>query len=162
MMAAVSRTPFAIDRVIKAPVAIGEFQMMLLNIEQQAAVPKRSFADLGSARQTYLERWINLDSMLLSRLDRTDRLVAFGGGQAASLLRAYAPRIWEQLEMIVLDDVTEGWNLGKPLRSYAAAMPYLSATAVLTAIAPRAQKVIAERLQKDGLRPICYDDLVPR
>ena len=62
--------------------------------------------------------------------------------------------------MIILDDVSEAWTFDKPVESYANALPRLGAAAVLVAVAPRAQKMIAERLQRDGFYPIRYDDLL--
>lgn len=80
----------------------------------------------------------------------------------ASLLRGYAPRTWGRVETIILDGIAEAWKLNKPVVSYTDAVPQLRSAAVLIATAPRAQQALAERLQGDGLRPICYDDLIAR
>lgn len=165
MVAAAGMTPLAARRIASAPAAIGDFQMVLFDNAAQTApfsLGERGFVELTTARRSYLEGWINLDAALLTRLGSGERFVAFGGGQTASLLRAYAPLTWGRLEMVILDDVGEAWNLGKPVASYSQAVDRLEAAAVLIATAPRFQDMIARRLQKDGLRPIRYDDLISR
>jgi 2-polyprenyl-3-methyl-5-hydroxy-6-metoxy-1,4-benzoquinol methylase len=165
LLRAASSTSLVARKVARAPAALGDFQMMILNVGPPPSsfpVAKNSFSDLSLTREAYLEHWINLDAALLTRLDCAERLIAFGGGQMACLLRAYAPKTWSQIEMIVLDDSREAWDLDKPVESYAEAAPRLGAAAVLIAAAPRVQNKIAERLRHDGLRPIRYDDLIAR
>ena len=87
-------------------------------------------------------------------------MVAFGGGQTAALLRAYAPHTWERVDLIVLDDTNETWDLGKPIAPYRNAVQTLQAAQTLIATAPRTQKAVAERIRKDGLYPIVWDDLI--
>ena len=60
----------------------------------------------------------------------------------------------------MLDDVKEAWTLGIPIDSYANAVQGLGAAGVLIAVAPRAQRAIAERLQSDGFQSIRWDDLI--
>ena len=56
-----------------------------------------AISDLWSRRDFYLKAWHDLDQALLNRSQSFPRLVAFGGGQTAALLRAYAPRTWTRL-----------------------------------------------------------------
>jgi SAM-dependent methyltransferase len=143
------------------PKAIGDFQMVVL-AEQSSTVPlqQKSFSDLWSERQFYLERWSQLDQELLDRSKHTPRLVAFGGGQTAALLRVYAPRTWERVELIVLDEANEAWSLDRPIASYRNAVQSLQSAGALIATAPHAQKIVAERLRRDGLSPIIWNDLI--
>ncbi len=146
-----------------APPSIGDFQMVVFDTaDQPSTLPlqQHSFSDLWSERQSYLERWSNLDQALLNRSKTASRLVAFGGGQTAALLRAYAPRTWGRVELIVLDDANEAWDLGTPIAPYRNAVQNLQAAEVLIATAPRTQKSVAERLRRDGLHPIIWDDLI--
>jgi hypothetical protein len=76
------------------------------------------FETLLSERRSYLCAWSKLDDTLLPRLSSGPRLIAFGAGQMATVLRAYAPRTWERIEAIMLDDVSESWTLDKPVEAY--------------------------------------------
>lgn len=145
------------------PSAIGDFHMMAFEATDEPSMPMRrqnSFRDLCSKRQTYLRNWSNLDLTLLKRSRNVSRLVAFGGGQTAAVLRAYAPRTWERIELIVLDDTNEAWDLGTPVSGYEKAARNLDTAGILICTAPRAQKHLAERLRGDGLYPITWDDLI--
>jgi hypothetical protein len=52
--------------------------------------------------------------------------------------------------------------MNKPVESYTDALPRLAGVNVLIATAPRVQGKLAERLERDGSRPIRYDDLIER
>jgi len=146
-----------------APTTVGDFQMIVFDTGKPVTAPpspSQLFSELWSQRRSYLECWSNLDRLLLSRSDTNSPIVAFGGGQTAALLRAYAPRIWQRVETIILDEVGEAWNLDKPVASYEYAVQNLGEAQILIATSPRVQKAIAERLKSDGLRSIRWDDLV--
>jgi hypothetical protein len=163
LSSAVRATSLVARKGALAPPAIGDFQMVVFDrADQPSTVPllRHSFSDLWSERQSYLERWSKLDQTLLNRSRNASRLVAFGGGQTAALLRAYATRMWRQIELIVLDDPNEAWTLGTPIAPYRSTVQNLQAVEVLIATAPRAQRIVAERLRKDGLNPITWDDLI--
>jgi hypothetical protein len=85
--------------------------------------------------------------------------LAFGGGQTAALLRAYAPRTWSRIDAIAVDEPAEAWTLGP------AVVPYQDAirrpgSSMLVATSPHVQALLAERLRRDGLRPIVWNDLI--
>jgi SAM-dependent methyltransferase len=144
-----------------APQVIGDFQMVVLaDRSPTVSLRQKSLSDLWSERQFYFEQWSRLDLELLNRSKPASRLVAFGGGQTAALLRAYAPRAWERVELIVLDEASEAWSLGKPIASYQNAVQNLQMVGALIATAPRTQKLVAERLRRDGLYPIIWDDVI--
>jgi SAM-dependent methyltransferase len=157
--------PLVAKRRTLAPPDIGDFQMMLFDTVSPASDLSQqqhySISDLWSKRQSYLECWSKLDHVLLDRSKSASRLVAFGGGQTAALLRAYAPRTWARVELIMLDDVNEAWTLGPPIASYQDAVQNLSAARVLIATSPRAQIAIADRLRSDGMQSIAWNDLIP-
>jgi SAM-dependent methyltransferase len=155
----------AVEKLMRAPATLGDFQMMVFNAGKQPNVAiwnQASFAALAAVRESYLESWRDLDRLLLRRVDPTKRLAAFGGGQTACLLRAYAPKTWSRIESIMLDDISEAWDMNKPVESYTDALPRFAGANVLIATAPRVQGMLAERLERDGSRPIRYDDLIER
>ncbi|MFB9265926.1 class I SAM-dependent methyltransferase [Bradyrhizobium erythrophlei] len=153
----------AMKKQIPAPQEIGDFQMVVLAATGPSLPPRRlaSFSSLRSERSAYLERWGSLDQTLLDRSRTCSRLLAFGGGQTAALLRAYAPRTWARIELIVLDDVSEAWPLGRPIASYQEAVQNPD-DLILVAASPHVQSAIAERLSRDGLRSVTWNDLIPR
>lgn len=66
-----------------------------------------NFPDLNARRQAYYERWSGLQRDLQARLDeggRRGKLYVFGAGEAAQLLQAYAPDVWEQVDALLVDD----------------------------------------------------------
>ena len=105
-----------------APREIGDFQMLVFNRADDASAMSlqldRRCPDLHAMRKSYLERWSELDQTLLDRSKSEARLVAFGAGQTAAMLRAYAPRMWARVDLLMLDDINEAWTLGPPIASY--------------------------------------------
>ncbi len=147
-----------------APPEIGDFQMLVFDADDALGTSARwdgPSPDLAARRQSYLKRWSELDRTLLDRSKSGARLVAFGAGQTAAMLRAYAPRIWARVGLLMLDDIKEAWTLGPPIASYPDAVQNLGAAEVLIAASPHAQRAIAERLRNDGMRPIEWNDLIP-
>jgi SAM-dependent methyltransferase len=162
---AVVGTPLTARRHSKAPPEIGDFQMVVFDTQDPASplgFHQHGFSDLWSGRQSYIESWRMLDQLLFDRSQSFPRLLAFGGGQTAALLRAYAPRTWARIELIVLDEENEGWTLDRPVASYKSAKPGLEQAGVLIATTPQNQGPIADRLRGDGLHPIRWDDLIAR
>jgi SAM-dependent methyltransferase len=162
---AVVGTTLAARNHLRAPATIGDFQMVTFEIDtaNQPMDPnhfRHSFAELWSKRQDYLNSWHHLDRNLLDRARSAARLIAFGGGQTAALLRAYAPETWARVELMLLDDVEEAWQLAIPAASYRDNVTNLKDAMILVATSPLVQGVIAERLRSDGLRPIRWDDLI--
>jgi SAM-dependent methyltransferase len=152
----------AVRKHAAAPHGIGNFQMLVLEAgaSPRIAPLATSPSDLHAARHDYLKRWAQLDQTLLDRTPRGSRLLAFGGGQTAALLRTYAPKTWSLIEAIAVDDPSEAWMLG-PL-----AVPYQDVrrrpgSTILVGTSPHMQSAIAERLGGDGLRPITWNDLIP-
>ena len=74
-----------------------------------------SSAELHRRRSNYLVHWSKLDSGLLERTKESRRILAFGAGEAAALLRAYAPRFWGKVEALVVDQPLHAEHLDKPV-----------------------------------------------
>ncbi|MNW06697.1 hypothetical protein D3C71_2031450 [compost metagenome] len=82
---------------------------------------------------------------------------AFGSGENAQLLRAYAPKVWSKVQGVVADSA--GVFDGKPIALYQAARTGGKRT-ILLAIRPGIQGVVEGRLSADGHTVIRWDDLV--
>ena len=165
LRAAGKPTSLVAGKQISAPRQIGDFQMLVFDHADDASGTAPQWdgpsPDLTARRQSYLERWRELDRTLLDRSTAGARLVGFGAGQTAAMLRAYAPETWARVELLMLDDTNEAWALGPPIASYRDAVQNLGAADVLIAASPHAQKAIADRLRSDGMRPIEWNDLIP-
>jgi|GEM_PF-6654581 len=111
------------------------------------------------AVRAYLQAWSTLDQVLLERVAAAGEhglLGCFGAGEAAGLLRAYAPRTWELVDHCIMDD-PEDATFGKlpivPLQQSRARV-------VVLGVRPAIQPIIADRLEGAGRHPIRWDDVI--
>lgn len=142
----------------KAPSALGPFQAVVLErgVERPSSLPPTEA--LYAGRRQLLAAWQGLDDKLLARLSAVEaELWAFGSGENAQLLRAYAPRTWERVRGILAD--TPGHFDGFDVVDYASAAN--QKRAVLLAVKPESQAGLAARIASNGDIPIRWDDLVP-
>jgi SAM-dependent methyltransferase len=116
--------------------------------------------ELGHRRFRYLETWGDLDEVLADRLGPGPCL-AFGAGEAATLIRAYAPRSWTRISGVVLDQPAGARRLDKPVSGFAELDPR-SAAPILLATHPRSQATLAARLTDQGFRIVRWDDMIDR
>jgi hypothetical protein len=140
-----------------APEQLGEFQM----IEGRAgsdASPEPIWdapLEINARRHSFLESWARLDAHLAARLPPD--VVCFGTGEAAALLRAYAPESWTRVRACTADGVRPG-SFGDipviPLSDVPAN------SALLTAVRPRVQPAVAERLRRTFASVTTWYDLV--
>jgi SAM-dependent methyltransferase len=108
-----------------------------------------AFADVSPDAIAYLNAWQELDAGLERQLAAADRPAqAFGAGQMAALLRAYAPRTFSMLKRFLLDHPEEAWPLGTAVRYDGLAT--LDGWATLVAVHPSAQNAVAARIRGDG------------
>lgn len=156
LAAAAKPAGLTLSRHQLAPAAIGDFQMVWFQKGRIAEVD--ADRDQLKARQDYLRAWHDLDQRLAKRVPHGLPLWIFGAGQAAALVRAYAPETWQRAGCLMLDDVSEAWTLDKPVKPYD--NRGASRHAVLIATAARAQGAVAKRLADDGFMPIRWDDLI--
>lgn len=142
------------------PPALGRFRRYAMTHgkadETDAAMSVTRHDAVIQARAAYIRAWRDLDEHLDARLG-PGPLLAFGAGQMAALLRAYAPATWRRVEALLLDNPTEAWGLCKPVLAYSDASPQAR---ILVATACRSQQAIAGRLRKDGHHAFRFDDLV--
>jgi SAM-dependent methyltransferase len=142
---------------VAAPRELGAFQMVVASRGGlPSGVRARDPGDLLVARRTYLAAWGQLDAALSSRLP--PEVVCFGAGEAAGLLRAYAPDVWARVTSCATDAHIQG-SFGErrlvPLNDVSA-----DAT-VLVAVRPQDQPVVADRLGPRFRRVVTWYDLVP-
>jgi hypothetical protein len=141
-----------------APPRMGQFRMYVLRSEKTGAsvIPGIAYNELIKTRSTYANKWATLDLVLGNRL-RADNIVAFGAGEMAALLRAFAPRTWEAVSSLEVDAPADAWQLGKPVRKYRGKR---ASGAYLLAVSPTSQDEIAARISADGGLPISFNDII--
>ena len=146
-------------------VAIGDFQALVLQPSSSSKPKPRAqepYGSLASAQVEYLSAWLELDEYVCGQLSAGARCsVAFGAGEAAALLRTYAPRAWDKLQALIVDDPLSARTLGKPVQRYVDWRSERPAS-ILLATHPRSHQDLARRLQADGHRVITWQHLIPR
>ena len=109
------------------------------------------------ACSAYLQRWSALDGQLVSRLG-DGGVSCFGVGEAAGLLRAYAPRTWQRVRSCTADELPESSRFGLvpavPLDQLAGDEP------LLLGVRPQDQPGLVERLSSRFARIISWHDLI--
>jgi len=107
-------------------------------------------------KDRYLKAWRDLDGRLEERTP-AGPLVCFGIGEAAGLLRAYAPRTWSRVERCVADDPESDAFGTLPVDEYRRVVTPMT---LLLGVRPPSQTAVAARLRADGHVPITWHDLV--
>jgi len=142
-----------------APVELGPFQAAVLErLPSPLAAPSGDFHGLAEARARYLGAWAGLDEALQRRTANEPMLEAFGVGEAANMLRVYAPRAWSRVRRAVIDG-GGGSYAGLSVAEYGALRPDPS-RALLLAVRPEVQSALRRRLEADGHRVLAWDDLL--
>jgi hypothetical protein len=149
----------------RAPRSLGAFQMAIgrrRDATQRKAIPVPARVEDVTS---YLERWRQLDGRLQSRLPGS--AVCFGAGEAAGLLRAYAPRAWSSVRACTVDGVpavasakageSRGGFGELPLIPLESVSP---SEAILVGVRPADQPRVAERLAARFSRVVTWYDLV--
>jgi SAM-dependent methyltransferase len=126
------------------------------------ARPFTSQSRLVMARRGYLARWRTLDGTLLARFVSGRRLICFGVGEAARLIRVYAPATWARVAAVTADDAQEAARGAQELRKPVVALEEVNMATeeLLLSVRPRSQGSLAARLVASGYRVVRWDDLV--
>ena len=149
--------------VIAIDKAKGAIQAIALApaLSRRCKAANGGYSALARERRAYLARWRRLDETLLSRLTGR-RLIGFGVGEAARLLRAYAPGTWRHVAAVTADDAQHaaegGQRLGKP--SVRLGELHGADDELLLAVRPAAQARLVERFVARGLGVLRWDDVV--
>jgi hypothetical protein len=144
-----------VERSEPAPKELGYFQIVVGRgtsaLQTHAAWPSSDDA------ATYLAAWRSLDGALIERIEERD-VAAFGAGEAAGLLRAYAPLAWSHVTRCAVDapDFDRFGEL--PVVDARALEP----SAILLAVRPSVQRALEAKLRSLGHRVVRWDDLIPR
>jgi SAM-dependent methyltransferase len=149
-----------VDRAA-APSGLGLFQMIRLE-RAKGALPSASIvtgatAELTSAKQNYLRAWSQLEEELLVRSREAPSLVCFGMGEAAALLRAYAPALWSRVKLCAVDGPEGDVFAGVPVVDYTDGR---FEWPVVLGVRPEAQAGVARRLEDNGCSVIRWDDRI--
>jgi SAM-dependent methyltransferase len=148
------RAGFDVVGAALAPAELGAFQMMV----GRPAEPRHASAVIPAqvpGRAAYLSRWGALDEHLMARM-RTPA-VCFGAGEAAGLLRAYAPNTWSLVRACTVDDPPTGTFGGLPVLPLDA-VP--CDETLLLGVRPGDQPRLAARLRSRFPHVVAWYDLV--
>lgn len=156
MRALFHRAQLRVVHQSRAPHALGSF-FITVGVPQTHAVPQERF-DLGriDACERYLQRWATLDETLSRALSHA-RADCFGCGEAAGLLRAYAPKTWSRIDRCVVDVPGDGNTFfSLPIEHYAKE----PTSHIVLGVRPQDQSQIAARLEADAHVPIRWDYVI--
>jgi hypothetical protein len=150
------RAGLSVLRTETAPAELGAFQMMVTTPGETALVPDCADGTaLNARRAVYLGRWSTLDAGLAARLPAS--VICFGIGEAAGLLRAYAPESWARVRACTADTLASG-TFGPLPAVPLDALP--SDTAILVGVRPADQMRVAGRLASRFASVTTWYDLV--
>jgi 2-polyprenyl-3-methyl-5-hydroxy-6-metoxy-1,4-benzoquinol methylase len=138
-----------------APAALGEFQMVVARPTHAPVSIPVAVASNPVARRCYLESWRQLDARLLTRVQAS--VVCFGAGEAAGLLRAYAPDTWQRVRACTVDDASDGAFGDRPLIAIDDVKPEET---VLVGVRPTDQSRVAARLRERFTHVVTWYDLI--
>jgi 2-polyprenyl-3-methyl-5-hydroxy-6-metoxy-1,4-benzoquinol methylase len=144
----------------RAPAELGAFQLVRAVVIESTSgtYPQAAAAPaLLQAKRDYLRAWSRLDGILLERSQGADRLICFGIGEAAGLLRAYAPATWSRVVECVADDPERGTFGELRVHAWTGAV---TDDAILLGVRPGVQPAIARRLEGLASRVVRWDDVV--
>jgi SAM-dependent methyltransferase len=140
----------------RAPPALGAFQMVLARAGADDAAPAGSITVDAAGRAHYLAAWRDLDQRLLERM--TGPAVCFGAGEAAGLLRGYAPRTWDLVRACTIDGSAPGRFGDLPVIG----LDTVGASeTVLVGVRPLDQPRLAARLRARFSAVVTWYDLLP-
>lgn len=157
-----ARTGLKVTQHHDRPEGLGDFQAFVLAKSESGAQPGAPAGGaLSEARRRYLTTWSELDRHLDARLGPDSTVAVFGAGEATCLLRAYAPRTWQRVAQIWVDDPASARRFDRPVVAYAG-IPPSQGRRVVIATHPASQAAVASRLERDGHSVAIWSDLIAR
>jgi SAM-dependent methyltransferase len=141
-----------------APERLGAFQMVVAepSPSRLAMPPLDSQSAVVASKASYLRRWAALDGVLSSRVGHRP-VTCFGMGEAAGLLRAYAPGLWGLVAACTADQPTGGQFGAVAVVALSDAPPDRP---VLVAVHPRDQERVAATLRQRFATVVTWYDLL--
>jgi SAM-dependent methyltransferase len=150
-----ARAGLRVDVSGEAPPALGPFQAVVVRSVTPDGIGSQAPVVSSDVRARYLAAWRGLDARLLERVPAP--AVCFGAGEAAGLLRAYAPRTWSRIRACTADGDPQG-RFGE--------LPMVALDRVgdedtlLIGVRPLDQPRLAERLRARFTRVVTWYDLL--
>lgn len=138
-----------------APPSLGAFIMTVGRATESVSISSVVDSTIIHARFDYLHVWEALDDVLMARIGDT-AAACFGTGEAAALLRTYAPRAWAQVEACTADETSDALFGNTPVVPYNTLKPQT----ILLGTRPSVQPMLVERLARDGHRVVFWSDLI--
>ncbi len=120
-----------------------------------------SFHQLHDRRTEYLQQWAMLDGHLLAKIDGANQIYAFGAGETAALLRAYAPETWKRVSALIVDEPASAHRLEKKILRYSDLKPRQRMT-ILLATHPQSQPLLCARLESQCFKAVRWDSEIGR
>lgn len=140
---------------VEAPSELGVFFATLARKPHGRHGERRITQSAAPDRRGYLNAWKNLEASLLERLGTELEVGCFGAGEAAALLRAYAPSAWSRVNACFVD-TPQDTSFGD-LAIHG--MQHAPRT-LLLGVRPQSQHAVSQRLESAGHRVIRWDDIV--
>lgn len=153
--ALVARAGFAVEGAAVAPASLGAFQLVVARPHGKSDAVAVVPVVLPEGRGRYLQAWSQLDANLLTRVN--EPVVCFGAGEAAGLLRAYAPRTWALVRACTMDGDVSGAFGGLPIVELDRVA---AGETVLVGVRPQDQPSLALRLRARFPRVVTWYDLL--
>lgn len=151
-----ARAGLVVEAAGAAPAALGPFQAVVARRRPaDAGVTPAAGAVPSGDRARYLDAWRRLDARLLERVG--EHVVCFGAGEAAGLLRAYAPRTWARVRACMIDGAAAGCFGELPIIGLDGVG---SGETVLVGVRPLDQPRVVERLRRTFPRIAAWYDLL--
>lgn len=152
-----ARAGLRVETQSTAPETLGKFFMTVGRRDGTPSLDSRQAFERRQGLEEYFDRWSQLDARLLDRLGNALSVSCFGAGEAAGLLRAYAPKTWARVATCLMDQPNADRFGEKPVRALEGSNPQ----PVLLALRPQSQMRATARLEAMGLEAIRWDDLIP-
>lgn len=139
-----------------SPAGIAGFQAVLaapfLATDAMPEPEAEHLAILHGKRAALVAGWHGLAEYLLPQVPTQGRLVAFGVGEAAMLLRAYAPALWHKVDAVTADVAPPAGRFSIPFMAMSALNPQTDT--LLLATRAEVQATLASRFAEQGFRVI--------
>lgn len=141
--------------ISSAPKGLGNFQMAIGRRRGSAIEAPLRVHVRAEDHVRYLKRWRQLDDRLRARIEGST--VCFGAGEAAGLLRAYAPGAWASVRACTVDGDSQGEFGDRPMIPLDSVRPDET---LLLGVRPSDQARVADRLAARFPRVVTWYDLV--
>jgi predicted TPR repeat methyltransferase len=131
-----------------------------LNYFSSDQYPEAVPDDLYAARRDYIMRYVECDKYLCENVQNAETVVSFGTSTWGWLLSAYCPNYWKLVDFCAIDKGT-GEFVGKEVVDYEKITPD-DKLSIVTCVSPHIQQQLKARFEKDRLRTVTWNHIIPR